>query len=232
MPKLNEYLGSIISSLNTARVMADIQTVKVAEDYAKHDLLKHFSIPRMRIDDVEITIPVAIDSAEETLTEPVDIIKNRDFNSAIYSEVTRSLGMKSLPKEMSSQVRSMIAENTQTLENQINKSGSLSGVTDFSKRISDSVRRIATEQKMMTDSSTQEPYNIEQRIAETAHTQINAMAPKKSIGDMNVIAEAHLLREQKPENIMQIKLKISEDAMEWQQSEGSDGQTRSMLLPE
>lgn len=232
MPKLNEYLGSIISSLSTARVMADVQTVRVAEDYAKHELLKHFSVPRMRIEDVEITIPVAIESTQEKLDEPVDIIKNRDFNSAIYSEVTRSLGMKSLPKEMSTQVRAMISESTETLERQLNKSGDMASVNDFSQHISASVKRIATEQKILNEDQEKSDFNIEERIAGTATQQINAMAPKKSIGEMNVIAESHLLKEQGAANIMQIKLKISEDALEWQNSEDNEGNTRSMLLPE
>lgn len=232
MPKLNEYLGSIISSLSTARVMADVQTVRVAEDYAKHELLKHFSVPRMRIEDVEITIPVAIESTQEKLDEPVDIIKNRDFNSAIYSEVTRSLGMKSLPKEMSTQVRAMISESTETLERQLNKSGDMASVNDFSQHISANVKRIATEQKILNEDQEKSEFNIEERIASTATQQINAMAPKKSIGEMNVIAESHLLKEQGAGNIMQIKLKISEDALEWQNSEDNEGNTKSMLLPE
>ncbi len=232
MPKLNEYLGSIISSLSTARVMADVQTVRVAEDYAKHELLKHFSVPRMRIEDVEITIPVAIESTQEKLDEPVDIIKNRDFNSAIYSEVTRSLGMKSLPKEMSTQVRAMISESTETLERQLNKSGDMASVNDFSQHISANVKRIATEQKILNEEQEKSEFNIEERIASTATQQINAMAPKKSIGEMNVIAESHLLKEQGAGNIMQIKLKISEDALEWQNSEDNEGNTKSMLLPE
>ena len=59
MPTLNEYLGGIFSSITDARVMADVQTVQVAEQYARHDLLKHFAVPRMRIGDIELTKPVA-----------------------------------------------------------------------------------------------------------------------------------------------------------------------------
>ena len=66
MAKLNEYLGSVISSLTNARVMADLQTVKVAEEYAKHDLLQHFSVPRMRVDD-ELTIPIALEATQKKL---------------------------------------------------------------------------------------------------------------------------------------------------------------------
>ena len=66
MIKLNDYLGSIVASFTNAKIMSDLQTVKLAEEYAKHDYLKHFSIPRMRIDDVEMTIPIALDEAVRT----------------------------------------------------------------------------------------------------------------------------------------------------------------------
>jgi hypothetical protein len=46
---------------------------------------------------------------------------------------------------------------------------------------------------------------------------------RTTLGDMNVIAQTHLLREQKSENIVRIKIKFTEDGMEWQKVEHSDG---------
>ncbi|WP_221801596.1 hypothetical protein [Oceanobacter mangrovi] len=230
MPKLNEYLGSIISSLNTARVMADIQTVRVAEDYAKHELLQHFSVPRMRIDDVEITIPVAIDSAEEQIDAPVDIINNKDFNSQIYAEITRSLGVRSLPRETSLQVRSLIASETRELETSINKSRDLTPVASFSKQLAEQVSKVLAQQPELEKSASTD--DLSGRLNESATSQLQGLVGNTSLGDMKVIAETHLLRDQKPEHIMQIKLKISEDAVEWQKLESADGEQKRLLLPE
>jgi hypothetical protein len=47
-----------------------------------------------------------------------------------------------------------------------------------------------------------------------------------------VIVEAHKLREQKPENMIYIKLKISEEGMEWNKAENQEGKIESKLLPE
>ena len=48
----------------------------------------------------------------------------------------------------------------------------------------------------------------------------------------NSSAEANKLRELKSENLIFIKLKISENGMEWSRSENAKGEIESKLLPE
>lgn len=67
MITLKDYIGNIYKEITKARVQSDIETVEVAKEYAKHDLLKHFSIPNMRMKNVEITVPIAIDNPEVKL---------------------------------------------------------------------------------------------------------------------------------------------------------------------
>jgi hypothetical protein len=81
MPKLNEYLGGIVSEIISARRMADLQTLQIAKEYAQDDLLKHFSIPRMKIGTVDLTIPFATGGKS---------IKN--FNEFTYDEITKTAG--------------------------------------------------------------------------------------------------------------------------------------------
>ena len=119
MVKLHEYIGSLVSGITNARAMSDIQTIRIAEDYARHPLLKHFSIPRMRIDDIEMTIPIALDELQEitqTVYEPID---NRGFNSIAYKEIVNSLGLSKLTLEASRKLQSEIAAKTQYLEQKI-----------------------------------------------------------------------------------------------------------------
>lgn len=58
MPKLNEYLGGIVSEIANSRKMADLQTLQIAKEYAQDEMLKNFSIPRMKIGTVDLTIPL------------------------------------------------------------------------------------------------------------------------------------------------------------------------------
>lgn len=232
MPKLNDYLGSIISSISNARVMADVQTIKVAEDYANHDLLKHFAVPRMRIADVELTIPVAIESAEESLAEPVDIIKNQTFNKVMYDEVTNNLGRSSLPRSVSQQVRSLLADNAHQLEARLNQERKLAPIDDYSASLAKAITRIAVENKLVKSEQEANESRLSERLKASAEKLVIQNTKRTSLGDMNVIAESHLLREQRPENIVHIKMRITEEGMEWQQSEQSDGEVSRKLLPE
>ena len=54
----------------------------------------------------------------------------------------------------------------------------------------------------------------------------------ESKDSVQVTVEAAKLREIKPENIIIIKMKISEEGMEWIKMENNDGEVVSKLVPE
>ncbi|EGG94927.1 hypothetical protein IMCC1989_2127 [gamma proteobacterium IMCC1989] len=232
MPKLNEYLGSVISSLTNARVMADLQTVKVAEEYAKHDLLQHFSVPRMRVDDVELTIPIALESTQQKLSTHVDTIDNTEFNKSLYKEVTRGLGLSSLPRAASSEIRSLLAENTHQLEKKVNLEKTTESVNGFSHEITEKILTLNEKYGLADKEITIDKEIFKRNISQLAEKQINTNQSATAIENLQVIAESHLLKEQKPESIIYIKMKISEDGMEWQKMDDDNGKTTQKLLPE
>ena len=234
MPKLNEYLGSIISSFTNARVMADIQTVQVAEQYAKHDLLKHFSVPRMRLEDVEVTIPIALDTLAEkteTVYEPID---NTTFSSMVYKTLTSGLGLKSMSRVASIQLQSEIAKQTQELEQTLRINSDISTVTQFSEQISKYTLSLAREHNLISSDHLQklDPQHLAESVNSVARQEIKVSSQREILDQLSVIAESHLLKEVKPESLIYIKLKISEDGMEWQSMEDSKGETINKLLPE
>ncbi|MCK5743057.1 MAG: hypothetical protein KAH48_12660, partial [Chlorobi bacterium] len=54
----------------------------------------------------------------------------------------------------------------------------------------------------------------------------------KGLENLNVIVEADRLREIKPENVIMIKMTISEQGMEWVNMEDIDGKIVNKLMPE
>lgn len=232
MAKLNEYLGSVISSLTNARVMADLQTVKVAEEYAKHDLLQHFSVPRMRVDDVELTIPVALEATQQKLKSHVDTIDNSEFNKSLYKEVTRGLGVNSLPRAASSEIRSLLAENTHTLEKKVNLEKTTQPVNAFSDELTNKILSLNEKYSIADKEVIIDKETFKRNISQLAERQINTNQPASVIENLEVIAESHLLKEQNPANIIYIKMKVSEDGMEWQKMDDAEGNTQRKLLPE
>lgn len=62
MPKLGDFIGALLSDVAQARVRADLETVRIAEAYAGHGLLKHLPVPRFRLPDLIIDVPVLVTS--------------------------------------------------------------------------------------------------------------------------------------------------------------------------
>ena len=61
---------------------------------------------------------------------------------------------------------------------------------------------------------------------------IKPIVKPESLGGLEVIVEAAKLKEMKAENLMTIRMRVSEQGMEWINSEGQNGETVSRLLPE
>jgi len=57
---LDEFVGSLLSGITRGRAQSDNTSAQVAEQYAQHELLKGFPIPRMTIGNMEIEATFAI----------------------------------------------------------------------------------------------------------------------------------------------------------------------------
>lgn len=64
MPKLSEVLAAILADVSTARQMADVETTRIAQRYQRHELLRGLSVPRIRLPELTIELPVLIQSVE------------------------------------------------------------------------------------------------------------------------------------------------------------------------
>ena len=71
MADLGDYLGHILCEVTRACVRADMEALRVAQEYAGDEtkLLRHFPVPRMRLTTLEITVPVDIDDIPEGYVE-------------------------------------------------------------------------------------------------------------------------------------------------------------------
>lgn len=234
MIKLNDYLGSIVASFTNAKIMSDLQTVKLAEEYAKHDYLKHFSIPRMRIDDVEMTIPIALDEIE-TISKPTTInFDGIKINALVYSFLMEKFGIQKITKEPSKVIQTEIARQVLLLEKQIKILSNHEPVSGFSKEIVVFFLKISEKYSLLNkDVLAQTNYDyVINDLKNLVNNTIEIKKETEALANLNIIVEANKLRELKSENLIMIKLKISENGMEWSRSENSNGEVESKLLPE
>jgi hypothetical protein len=65
MPNLGDYVGQLLSEISIARMHADLETVRLAELYAMHPLLRTMPVPHVRLPEVDLDIPVLIKAAEQ-----------------------------------------------------------------------------------------------------------------------------------------------------------------------
>lgn len=223
MVNLNEYLGGIATSISEARLMSDLKSLEIAEKFAKHDLLKHFSIPRFKAKNIELTIPVAIGELENSYEKEYQPIDNIGFNSKTYTILKDASKATSFDRKTSISIRSVIAKETDELERNIksteNKDLSLK---QFSERVAEKFVSVSKEKLDYTS------------LVNKLTTDLKSSIKTRQLVKQNtkVIVEAHKLNEIKPENIVQIKMTLNEESMEWYTSENENGEKESKLLPE
>lgn len=70
MPNLAEFLGTVLSDVARARVAADVETVKIAQGYAGHTLLRHMPIPRFRLPELTVEAPVIVEGVGDAAGSP------------------------------------------------------------------------------------------------------------------------------------------------------------------
>ena len=60
MIKLSDYLDYLNNEIIQARKKADENAVMIAKEYAKHEYLKFFKVPRYSLPSVKMDIPIKI----------------------------------------------------------------------------------------------------------------------------------------------------------------------------
>lgn len=233
MIKLNDYLGTLISSINQARVMADIESAKVAKAYANDDLLKHFSIPRFRAQDIELDIPIAIDSFNESPIKDYQPIDNKSFNSYSYNIIKDVAKVTSFSRRTSKLLNSEIANSSRELEKSLKANISKEiAFKKYQKEISDVFIRAIENDELKIEDLKKTKIELQNSLKEKLYNCITSRETKNKLEDANVVVEASKLREIPKENIIRIKMKLFEDGMEWHTSENTNGDLESRLLPE
>lgn len=244
MPTLKDYLGSLIKDLNYARVIADVESANIAKMYAEHDLLKHFSIPRMKIQDTELTIPIAIDELEKSVETDYQPIDNNRFYTRTYAEIKNVFKVTSFKRDISTSLRKEIFAKIDSLEKAVKSGADIrSSLADFSDSVSDiSIKMIKSDQQErstfekamkfhdMSDEQFRE--KLVGNLAKYLHPEIKPREVTSSIENALVTVESDKLKEKKPDTLLYIKLKITEESMEWQTIEDAEGNIISKLMVE
>lgn len=237
MATLKDYLGTIVADINHARSIADIESARMAKQYAEDNILQYYSIPRMKMQDVELTIPFGISGTKET--SPVDYqpIDNNKFYSYTYQALKDVYQIETFNSKHSRKISSIVKKEINTLEKKLkltpNSKEDIKNYTSIIAKTTNDV--VVNELKSNTKRNTKEYPDVklvENFLYEKLYDKTTPFEKQKTIEDTEVIVESDKLRELNPNHIIQIKMKIIEQGMEWHKIETEDGQTISKLTVE
>jgi hypothetical protein len=81
MITLDEFVGALLAGVTRGRALSDSASAQVAQQYAEHDLLKGFPIPRMTIQhlDAELTFAVASKLGAAAALVDAELQKNATY---------------------------------------------------------------------------------------------------------------------------------------------------------
>lgn len=132
MPNLSEFIGALVQEAARARMIADLESVRIAEMYYQDMYLKHLPIPHFKMPDVKIEMPVAVtqmmtsgkNTSNNTLLNNMKMRINNDMSSfltrvllALKEETTipAKLTLRTLPTRN----MKIVSTNEKSLEQRV-----------------------------------------------------------------------------------------------------------------
>lgn len=225
MPKLGDYIGHLLSEITIARMHADIEAVRVAELYADHPLLRNMPVPRFRMPDVEIDVPVVVKDLEEPPAgeSPHGIPPIAEMRKVFDQVITSVLAKERITltatsqKKLATVLDQRVAALTRPSEiaidmNRVSNDFSINAVKALGEMIKPEQRA-----------------EFEERLKDAL--RIEFIKIRKPPTRLNVLVTTAEIREAGPnEVITRLHLKISEEAFEWTTIESDEGKDNRLVI--
>lgn len=232
MPYLGDYLGQLLSEITMARMQADLEAVRVAELYAGHPLLRHMPVPHFRLPDVEMDVPVVIKQMEEKPPEqgPRGAPPAKDMGATFHNILEKQLEKHNikLTPENKKKLKSELDERIVALAQPLEVAVDVNRVADD---LAKSTAQILGGLKIPAGHpEEQQMQKLEAELKETARTEFLKL--RKTPPRLHALVTTAEIREAGPSEIItHLRLKISEQAVEWTTIE-SEGLKQDRLVPE
>jgi len=261
MITLKDYIGTIYKEITNAKVQSDIETLAVAQEYLKNPYLKHFSVPNVRMKNLEITVPIGVENIDQVTSQQevsYDISKEAFYNTytKVYGEYFKdeaaSIPVVELDKatEAGAQYASELMGKIQVA---IDKEAAASDIkateqqvyTKDVSREAEAIRAVSNQQQLIEDQIYDfskyiyiNTFNTKEANFDAFSAYVASVAKKEfgavmlKVGSIPVIVESSRLKEVTESNLMKIKMHVFEDSMEWIVDTDADGTSYQTLTYE
>jgi hypothetical protein len=240
MSDLSETLGHLLCEITRARMAADREAVRVARQYAEdaEGLLRHFPVPRMRLPNLELTLPVVVSHIPEGYVTKVAPDMLVSALSANLKEALKELSIHVSTAEIRRIVRADPNLSQGLVDDQL--------ASKLTEQLHDHTRRLVERQaakaaagqaETMTASQSAERFK---QIAAIIRTQVNRTLdalPQRPIG-ISVDARTQQVKEanQGGSFCLDLKLNVTEEGLDMLFEDPAPGQDKppalSRLVPE
>lgn len=232
---LAELLGAIISSLVRGRAAADLEAVAVAERYRANPLMRHLAVPRFRIPEVTLSLPLVVATASppEQPQPAVDVHDPEDL-ARLTIEVLKTLRPAPPASALKAVRREFIAQGVALSPSPT--SGERMHLTDL-LGLAETMCRTAV-RALRKDPAMEEG---EKDPTVLAHWQnrLREILPGRLIekaatfGELHVEATTSDVRENAgPGRTAMLTVRLIEDGLEWVLDRDEGTEDRQMLMPE
>ena len=241
MSKLGDFLGDLLTEVTMARVQADLESVRIAELYANHPLLKHMPVPRFRLPTVHFDVPVLIrghDAGDGKEPPRLDPEEATGKFLEILETVLEDHDQELLSDERERVRRAAVLTIAEHLELPLDVAGSVTGpANDLIKiavrtvrprlqaaRQAGGARNLAPDEDPLLSAIRE---NLRRRVM-TAFLRFIA-APRRLEADMTT---SHVKEAGDREMLARVRMEVSEDGVEWATVVDRDGELAERLVSE
>lgn len=239
MPKLGDFLGDLLTEVTMARVQADLESVRVAELYANHPLLKHMPVPRFRLPAVHFDLPVLIRGEEggDENALRLDAEEGAAHFVQLLDDVLDENDWKFYAYERRRVHRYAVTTIREQLDMPPDVAGSITGTVNELIKIAIKTlrRRIEARAAGQSPALGRDPEHLLSLIREGLRKRLMTafirfiVSPRRLQAD---ITTSHVKEAGDSDTLARVKMEVTEDGVEWATVVDRDGELEERLVGE
>ena len=233
MAELSEVLGALMVSLVHARRMADEETAAVAEYYKDHPLLEGMSLPRVRVPELTISMPVTIDDHIAASDAKIDSTTN--ILRAVSSQLSSSVRNEKIESRNVAAFRNSFNSEAKTALNKLTilqkKNPGRVSKEALVRAVDDALQTSIKNSNLSADISNDQKMQLTQAMRHT----VSSVALKESSAPLSLKASAvtsAVKEKSTKESSVHLSITLREEGLEWSTAQGDNGGIQSRLQPE
>ena len=232
MTDLGSFLGTIMASAAQARRLADEESLAIAEYYNETPGLEGLSVPRLRLPEITLELPVLIEAVEDGEDEtPAPAGRVQTVVLAELRQLTTG-GRMTLPDSFHGHLDEELGQTLgRPLTENVNRGRRVGVRVAVTERVDEAVVRVLGRReyrRLVPGNVGLELRKKLKAVAKDSAVEVSGKSPR--------IRTSVLTEEVKnsgaPGNVTRVKVTLREEDLEWAQVEGPDGSDRSRLIPE